>query len=72
MNSEANKPNATPGAASPSHDVAALELSFRPDIAVNAPNAIEVDHIIKRYGDFTAVDDVSFDCSDLTEQGSPR
>lgn len=24
------------------------------------PNAIEVDHIIKKYGDFTAVDDVSF------------
>jgi ABC-2 type transport system ATP-binding protein len=24
------------------------------------PNAIEVDHIVKRYGDFTAVDDVSF------------
>jgi ABC-2 type transport system ATP-binding protein len=26
----------------------------------NAGNAIEVDHIVKRYGDFTAVDDVSF------------
>ena len=26
-----------------------------------APPAIEVDHIVKRYGDFTAVDDVSFD-----------
>src|ERR1700724_3335791 len=25
-----------------------------------AGNAIEVDHIVKRYGDFTAVDDVSF------------
>jgi ABC-2 type transport system ATP-binding protein len=25
-----------------------------------APNAIEVDHIVKKYGDFTAVDDVSF------------
>ncbi|HEY1264982.1 MAG TPA: ATP-binding cassette domain-containing protein [Terriglobales bacterium] len=24
------------------------------------PNAIEVDHIVKKYGDFTAVDDVSF------------
>ncbi len=23
-------------------------------------NAIEVDHIVKKYGDFTAVDDVSF------------
>ena len=27
---------------------------------MHAPNAIEVDHIVKRYGDFTAVDDVSF------------
>ena len=26
----------------------------------NQPKAIEVDHIVKRYGDFTAVDDVSF------------
>jgi ABC-2 type transport system ATP-binding protein len=26
----------------------------------NLPKAIEVDHIVKRYGDFTAVDDVSF------------
>ncbi len=26
-----------------------------------APPAIEVEHIVKRYGDFTAVDDVSFD-----------
>jgi ABC-2 type transport system ATP-binding protein len=25
-----------------------------------APNAIEVEHIVKKYGDFTAVDDVSF------------
>ena len=25
-----------------------------------APAAIEVDHIVKKYGDFTAVDDVSF------------
>jgi ABC-2 type transport system ATP-binding protein len=27
----------------------------------NAPKAIDVSHIVKRYGDFTAVDDVSFD-----------
>jgi ABC-2 type transport system ATP-binding protein len=27
----------------------------------NTPKAIEVDHIIKRYGDFTAVNDVTFD-----------
>ena len=26
----------------------------------NAPVAIEVDHIVKKYGDFTAVNDVSF------------
>ena len=25
-----------------------------------APSAIEVQHIVKKYGDFTAVDDVSF------------
>ena len=25
-----------------------------------APSAIDVDHIVKKYGDFTAVDDVSF------------
>jgi ABC-2 type transport system ATP-binding protein len=25
------------------------------------PSAIEVDHIVKKYGNFTAVDDVSFD-----------
>src|SRR6202048_3416892 len=29
-----------------------------------APNAIEVDHIVKKYGDFTAVDEVSFRVSD--------
>src|SRR5205085_14645 len=27
----------------------------------SAPNAIEVEHIVKKYGDFTAVDDVSFE-----------
>src|SRR5438067_95223 len=30
----------------------------------NAVNAIEVDHIVKKYGDFTAVDDVTFDVKD--------
>jgi ABC-2 type transport system ATP-binding protein len=29
-------------------------------VTANSPNAIEVDHIVKKYGDFTAVDDVSF------------
>jgi ABC-2 type transport system ATP-binding protein len=40
--------------------VAASELSLRGDVAANAPNAIEVRHIVKRYGEFTAVDDISF------------
>ena len=40
--------------------VAASELSLRGEIAADAPNAIEVDHIVKKYGEFTAVDDVSF------------
>jgi ABC-2 type transport system ATP-binding protein len=35
---------------------------MRPAVpAANAPKAIEVDHIVKKYGDFTAVDDVTFD-----------
>jgi ABC-2 type transport system ATP-binding protein len=38
----------------------ASELSLRGDVAADAPNAIEVEHIVKRYGDFTAVDDISF------------
>jgi ABC-2 type transport system ATP-binding protein len=34
---------------------------MRPPVpAADAPNAIEVEHIVKKYGDFTAVDDVSF------------
>lgn len=32
----------------------------RPVYDPEAPSAIEVEHIVKRYGDFTAVDDVSF------------
>ncbi len=40
------KPNAAPG------------NGHAPDAAV--PNAIEVNHIVKKYGDFTAVDDVTF------------
>src|SRR6202142_3018892 len=36
------------------------ELSLRSEIATDAANAIEVDHIVKKYGEFTAVDDVSF------------
>ena len=34
---------------------------FRPSVpGADVPNAIEVTHIVKKYGDFTAVDDVSF------------
>lgn len=50
----------TNGNAANGMTVAASETSLRGEIAANAPNAIEVDHIVKRYGDFTAVDDVSF------------
>src|SRR6185437_5924826 len=32
----------------------------RPVYDPTAPAAIEVEHIVKKYGDFTAVDDVSF------------
>ena len=35
---------------------------LRPEVpSANTPKAIEVDHIVKRYGDFTAVNDVTFD-----------
>src|SRR5208282_5041785 len=40
--------------------VAASELSLRGEVAADAPNTIEVEHIVKRYGEFLAVDDVSF------------
>ena len=33
---------------------------FKNEVAADAPNTIEVSHIVKKYGDFTAVDDVSF------------
>ena len=36
------------------------EFNGRSEVAADAPNAIEVEHIVKRYGSFTAVDDVSF------------
>src|SRR5450755_4815033 len=51
MTADMNKTNGMP--------VSASELS-KNDVAPDAPNAIEVDHIVKRYGDFTAVDDISF------------
>ncbi len=37
-----------------------MEGFVRGGVAANAPDAIEVNHIVKKYGDFTAVDDVSF------------
>jgi ABC-2 type transport system ATP-binding protein len=46
------KPNGASPTTQPSTD--------RRGPAANAGNAIEVDHIVKRYGEFTAVDDVSF------------
>jgi ABC-2 type transport system ATP-binding protein len=45
-------PSATNGGAG-----ASLE---KPIYDPNAPSAIEVEHIVKKYGEFTAVDDVSF------------
>src|SRR5271157_1862660 len=36
------------------------EFNGRSEVAADAPNAIEVEHIVKRYGEFTAVDDISF------------
>ncbi len=51
MTADLNKTNGAPTSVS--------EFS-KNDVAANAPNAIEVDHIVKRYGDFTAVDDISF------------
>lgn len=51
MSADGNKMNGAP--------VSASEFS-KGDVAANAPNAIEVDHIVKRYGEFTAVDDISF------------
>ncbi|HEX7423914.1 MAG TPA: ABC transporter ATP-binding protein [Terriglobales bacterium] len=57
MSEEVNKTN---GNTTNGLSVAASELSLRGDVAADAPNAIEVEHIVKRYGSFTAVDDVSF------------
>src|SRR3954453_14732713 len=36
----------------------------RPVYDPNAPAAIRVEHIVKKYGDFTAVDDVSFEVAE--------
>ena len=36
------------------------ESNGRGNVAADAAQAIEVEHVVKRYGDFTAVDDISF------------
>jgi ABC-2 type transport system ATP-binding protein len=51
MNTDVNKTNGAP--------VSASEFT-KSEVAADAPNMIEVAHIVKKYGDFTAVDDVSF------------
>jgi ABC-2 type transport system ATP-binding protein len=43
---------------------AAGAMLERPVYDPTAPSAIEVDHIVKKYGDFTAVDDISFSVKD--------
>jgi len=48
----------TPGNTNGAYPVS--EFIGKSEIAADAPNAIEVSHIVKKYGDFTAVDDVSF------------
>jgi len=45
-------------------DRVAAARNGRTSVEVGAPHAIEVDHVVKKYGDFTAVDDVSFSVSD--------
>ena len=51
MNADVNRTNGAP--------VSASEF-VKNEVAADAPNMIEVSHIVKKYGDFTAVDDVSF------------
>jgi len=46
------KPNGAPGGSQPATDGRGKPI--------NPGNAIEVDHIVKKYGEFTAVDDVTF------------
>ena len=67
MNEENNKLAAaktnggtTNSTAANGFSVQGAEMSLRGEVAANAPNAIEVQHIVKKYGDFTAVNDVSF------------
>ena len=58
MREEVNK--AANGSVVNGTSVQAAELSLRGEVREDAPNAIEVSHIVKRFGDFAAVDDVSF------------
>jgi ABC-2 type transport system ATP-binding protein len=51
MNVDLNKTNGVP--------VSPSEIN-KGDVAADAPDAISVEHIVKRYGEFTAVDDISF------------
>jgi ABC-2 type transport system ATP-binding protein len=67
MSGESNKSetkkangNAASSAITNGVGVQASEKSLRGEVAFDAPNAVEVEHIVKKYGDFTAVDDVSF------------
>ncbi|MFY9561729.1 MAG: ATP-binding cassette domain-containing protein [Terriglobales bacterium] len=52
MSSQASKINDAP--------LPVSEFNGKSEIPPDAPNAIEVSHIVKKYGDFTAVDEVSF------------
>jgi ABC-2 type transport system ATP-binding protein len=52
MSAEVNKANGGP--------LPVSEFNGKSEISPDAPNAIEVQRIVKKYGDFTAVDDVSF------------
>ncbi|HEY6764593.1 MAG TPA: ATP-binding cassette domain-containing protein [Candidatus Sulfotelmatobacter sp.] len=51
-------------AASPAMLPANGTMLEKPVYDPNAPSAIEVDHIVKKYGTFTAVDDISFSVKD--------
>ncbi len=53
-----SKPNSKTNGGAPASNGAGLE---KPIYDPAAPSAIAVEHIVKRYGDFTAVDNVSFD-----------
>lgn len=52
MSAEVNKTNGGPFPGS--------EFGGKSEVSPDAPNTIEVSHIVKKFGDFTAVDDVSF------------